>query len=486
MVLNYNYKSLCIGLLLVAALSGGGNVIAQEMERRVPASLLEVKLSYAPLVKKVSPAVVNIYTRKVVKSRQSTFFDHPLFRDFFKDNRGFGMPQERVLGSLGSGVIVKPNGIIITNNHVIKGADEITVVLADRREFAAEVVMTDAGTDLAVLRIQSGDELLSYVSLANSDTVEVGDIVLAIGNPFGIGQTVTSGIVSAQARTQKGISEFGFFIQTDAAINPGNSGGALIGLDGKLMGVNTAIYSRTGTSNGIGFAIPANMVRSVLTAALDGGTLVRPWMGFGGQTVSSDIASSMGLDRPGGVIVDNLYPNGPAEISGLDVGDVIMGIDGYEVIDDGSLQFRIATKKAGETVKLVVLKEGRPEELQLQLDLPPESPLRSITKLDGDHPFRGVTIANLSPRYNEEIHISTMKKGVMIIAIDGKTPAAQYGYLRPGDVFVLVNGQRINTVANLNAALEDKRETYIFRVERKGRSLECGIKGRSIRCGEIR
>lgn len=477
-------RSLSIGLTLVVGLCGV--VQAQEMERRVPASLLEVKLSYAPLVKKVSPAVVNIYTRKVVKSRQSTFFDHPLFRDFFKDNRGFGMPQERVLGSLGSGVIVKPNGIIVTNNHVIKGADEITVVLADRREFAAEVVMADAGTDLAVLRIQTGDEQLSYISLANSDMVEVGDIVLAIGNPFGIGQTVTSGIVSAQARTQKGISEFGFFIQTDAAINPGNSGGALIGLDGKLMGVNTAIYSRTGTSNGIGFAIPANMVRSVLRAALDGGTLVRPWMGFGGQTVSSDIASSMGLDRPGGVIVDNLYPNGPAEMSGLDVGDVIMGIDGYEVIDDGSLQFRIATKKAGEIVKLAVLKEGSPKELQLQLDLPPENPLRSITKLDGDHPFRGVTIANLSPRYNEEIHISTMKKGVMIIAIDGKTPAAQYGYLRPGDVFVLVNGQRINTVANLNAAMEDKRETYIFRVERKGRLLECGIKGRSIRCGEIR
>ena len=477
-------RALSIGLTLVVGLSGIAQ--AQDTNRRVPTSAMEVKLSYAPLVKKVSPAVVNIYTRKVVKSRRSSFFDHPLFRDFFQDNRGFGMPQERVLGSLGSGVIVKPNGIIVTNNHVIKGADEITVVLADRREFAAEVVMADAGTDLAVLRIESGDEVLSYVSLANSDTIEVGDIVLAIGNPFGIGQTVTSGIVSAQARTQKGISEFGFFIQTDAAINPGNSGGALIGLDGQLMGVNTAIYSRTGTSNGIGFAIPANMVKSVLTAALDGGTLVRPWMGFGGQTVSSDIATSMGLDRPGGVIVDNLYPNGPAESAGLDVGDVIMGIDGYEVIDDGSLQFRIATKNAGEIVKLVVLKEGRPEELSLMLDLPPEDPPRSITKLDGDHPFRGVTVANLSPRYNEEIHISTLKKGVMVIAVDGSTPAAQYGYLRPGDVFVLINGQRINTVANINAALEDTIETYIFRVERQGRLLECGIKGRSIRCGEIR
>lgn len=482
--MNASLKSICVGLALATGLSGA--VLAQDTERRVPTSEMEIKLSYAPLVKKVSPAVVNIYTRKVIKERRSTFFDHPLFRDFFKDDRSFGMPQERVLRSLGSGVIVKPNGIIITNNHVIKGADEITVVLADRREFEAEVVLADAGTDLAVLRIQSGDERLAHVALANSDTVEVGDIVLAIGNPFGIGQTVTSGIVSAAARTQKGISEFGFFIQTDAAINPGNSGGALIGLDGELMGVNTAIYSRTGTSNGIGFAIPANMVKSVLSAALDGGTLVRPWMGFQGQTVSSDIASSMGLDRPGGVIIDSLYPDGPAERAGLDVGDVIMAIDGHEIIDDGSLQFRIATKAIDETVELIVLKEGSPTELTLKLDLPPENPPRSITKLDGKHPFQGVTVANLSPRYNEEINIDSMKTGVLIIAIDGATPAAQYGYVRPGDRFVLVNDRRIDTVADLAGALENASEQYIFRVERQGRLLECGIKGRSIRCGEIR
>ncbi len=484
MVKNSSFKSICITLAFLTGLSSAA--LAQDIERRVPNSVMEVKLSYAPLVKKVSPAVVNIYTRKVVKSRQSTFFDHPLFRDFFKDDRSFGMPQERVLGSLGSGVIVKPNGIIITNNHVINGADEITVVLADRREFAAEVVLADAGTDLAVLRIQSGDERLSFIPLADSDTIEVGDIVLAIGNPFGIGQTVTSGIVSAAARTQKGISEFGFFIQTDAAINPGNSGGALIGLDGELMGVNTAIYSRTGTSNGIGFAIPANMVKSVLSAALDGGTLVRPWMGFQGQTVSSDIAASMGLDRPGGVIVDSLYPGGPAEKAGIDVGDVILAIDEHEVIDDGSLQFRIATKSIDDTVMLVVLKQGSPTELALKLNLPPENPARSITKLDGKHPFQGVTVANLSPRYNEEIHIDSMKTGVIITAIDGATPAAQYGYVRLGDVFVLVNSQRIDTVADLMRSLEATSEQYIFRVERQGRLLECGIQGRSIRCGEIR
>lgn len=478
------FKSLCIGMALAI---GAGGAVAQDYERKVPSSELEVKLSYSPLVKEVSPAVVNIYTKKIVQQRRSTFMDHPLFREFFGDNRSYGdMPQERVLGSLGSGVIVKPNGIIVTNNHVIKGADEITVVLADRREFEAEIVMADEGTDLAVLRIQSGDERLAFVPLADSDDVEVGDIVLAIGNPFGIGQTVTSGIVSAAARTQKGITDFGFFIQTDAAINPGNSGGALIGLDGRLMGVNTAIYSRTGASNGIGFAIPANMVQTVLRAALDGGTLVRPWMGFNGQSVTTDIASSMGLDRPGGVLIDSLYPGGPADIAGLGVGDIIMAIDGHEVIDDGTLSFRIATKAIDDMVKLVVLKDGYPTELELKLDLPPESPARNITKLDGKHPFQGVTVANLSPRYNEEIRLDPLEKGVIITAIDRGTPAARSGFVRPGDIFLLLNDARITTVADLAIILENPTEDYIFRVARGGRVLECGIKGRSLRCGEIR
>ena len=194
----------------------------------------------------------------------------------------------------------------------------------------------------------------------------------------------------------------------------------------------------------------------------------------------------MGLDRPGGVLIDDIYPAGPAESAGLDVGDVILSIDGHEVIDDGSLQFRIATKAIDEMVKLVVLKDGYPTEMNLKLDLPPEDPPRMITKLDGKHPFQGVTVANLSPRYNEELRIDPLKTGVVITEIDRGTPAARYGFVRPGDLFVLVNDKRIDKVVDLAAALEDPSEDYIFRVERQGRLLECGIRGRSIRCGEIR
>ena len=268
---------LALGML---ALSLAQAAFSQEDEattvRQVPQSQGEVLLSFAPVVKTVAPAVVNIYTKKTVQTQSSPFFNDPFFRRFFGDSQNFGMPKERVLASLGSGVIVTDYGLVVTNNHVIAGADSIRVVLSDRREFDAEVVLADAKTDLAILKLDYNQlELLPYLEFTDSDTVEVGDITLAIGNPFGVGQTVTSGIVSATARTNSGISDFQFFIQTDAAVNPGNSGGALVGLDGRLIGINTAIYTRTGENNGIGFAIPANMVKHVLNAALTTGVLVR-------------------------------------------------------------------------------------------------------------------------------------------------------------------------------------------------------------------
>ncbi|CAN0480566.1 unnamed protein product, partial [Discosporangium mesarthrocarpum] len=274
--------------------------------KRVPASKAEISLSFAPLVKSAAPAVVNIYTRRVVRARRiSPLFNDPFFRRFFGNQFAPGNRQnQRVQNSLGSGVIVSADGLIVTNHHVIDKADEITVVLTDRREFEAEVVTRDEGTDLAVLRIKANNEKLPFLKLRDSDTLEVGDLVLAIGNPFGVGQTVTSGIVSALARTARGVSDFGFFIQTDAAINPGNSGGALIALDGGLVGINTAIYSRGGGSNGIGFAIPSNMVATVIGSAVSGGQVVRPWLGARGQTVNADLARSLGLSRPSGVLVN--------------------------------------------------------------------------------------------------------------------------------------------------------------------------------------
>lgn len=476
-------------LAAIGIVSFGPVLIAQdyEVERAVPQSQAQVQLSYAPIVSEAAPAVVNIYTRKVVRARRSALFDDPLFQRFFGDQFSFGMPEERVRGSLGSGVIVRPDGVIVTNHHVIEGADEVTVVLSDRREFDAEIILDDPRTDLAILRIDAGSEPLSTLNIADSDNVLVGDIVLAIGNPFGIGQTVTSGIVSATARTQQGISDFGFFIQTDAAVNPGNSGGALVGIDGRLVGINTAIYSRKGESNGIGFAVPGNMVKSVIRAALSEGQLVRPWIGVKGQTVTADLAAGLGLDRAGGVLVDDVYAGGPAALAEINPGDVIMAVDGREVVDEQGLNFRIATMQDGDEVPLAVLSEGLIQQRTISLSLPPEDPPRTLTKLDGRHPFQGVTVANMSPRFNEELQINSFLKGVIVLEVERQTPAGRYQFMLPGDIVQLINGTRIEYVGDLEAALGEPAERYVYQVQRRGRVQECTIvPNRSYRCNVIR
>ena len=309
----------------------------------------ELRLSYAPVVKRVAPAVVNVYAAKVVHNR-NPLFDDPIFRRFFGVPGGGGSQLQR---SLGSGVIVDPAGLVVTNNHVIEGADEVKVSLADKREFEAEIVLKDTRTDLAVLRIKDAHERFPHLEFANSDALQVGDVVLAIGNPFGVGQTVTHGIVSALARTQVGITDYQFFIQTDAAINPGNSGGALVDLDGRLVGINTAIFSRSGGSQGIGFAIPANMVRVVVASAERGGKAVkRPWLGAKLQAVTPEIADSLGLKRPTGALVANVHAaTARRRRRGLKAGDLIVAVDGQTVDDPNAFDYRFATKPLGGTAR---------------------------------------------------------------------------------------------------------------------------------------
>src|SRR5262249_3709581 len=270
-----------------------------------------------------------------------------------------GMPREQVQRSLGSGVIVDASGLVVTNNHVIEGATEVKVALADKREFEAEVVLKDARSDLAVLRLKGSRERFPAVEFGDSDELQVGDLVLAIGNPFGVGQTVTHGIVSALARTQVGITDFQFFIQTDAAINPGNSGGALVDLRGRVVGINTAIFSRSGGSQGVGFAMPANMVRVVVAAAKSGGKAVkRPWLGAKLQEVTVEIAESLGLKRPGGALVANVSVGSPAARAGLKTGDLIIAIDGQTVDDPNAFDYRFATKPLGGSAHVGVLRNG--------------------------------------------------------------------------------------------------------------------------------
>ncbi|QYE34603.1 Do family serine endopeptidase [Polymorphobacter sp. PAMC 29334] len=447
---------------------------AVTVTRAAPADLGQVQLSFAPVAKRAAPAVVNVYSARVNRSR-ATMMDDPFFRQFF----GGGAPQPRVEQSLGSGVLVQSDGLIVTNNHVVAGADEILVGLADRREYKAKVVFADAKSDLALLRIDTKGAKLPVIKLGDSDRAEVGDVVLAVGNPFGVGQTVTHGIVSAAARTGVGVSDYQFFIQTDAAINPGNSGGALLDLRGDLVGINTAIYSRSGGSQGIGFAIPANIVR-VFLAAAGTGKLVTGWIGAEGETVTADSARLAGLDRPGGVLVTAITPGSPAASAGIKVGDVITTIDGKDVADPGMLRYRIATQGVGTKLDVTLLRAGKTERVALTLAKPPETPLRALSTVGGDNLLTGVTVGNLSPAFAQELGAGLPERGVVVTAIDPGAPAARFGYLQPGDVIEALNGVTVGTVAAIPQAARSAPASV--RINRGGQRSECGVVQGQLAC----
>ncbi len=429
-------------LLIAATILFSANLPASGQERQVPQTAAQVQLSFAPVVARVAPAVVNVYASRVVRHAYNPFANDPFFNRFFG-----GQERARVQQSLGSGVIVRAEGIIITNNHVVQGAQDIKIALSDRREFQATVVLTDARTDLAVLKIEARGERLPIIEFGDSDRVQVGDLVLAIGDPFGVGQTVTSGIVSALSRTQMGATDYQFFIQTDAAINPGNSGGALVTLDGRLVGINTSIATPSGGSVGIGFAVPANMARRVVEGAMGGG-IRRPWFGAQAQAVTADIARGLGLARPQGILVSQVYPGSPAAQAGLTRGDVILTIDGFEVNDPQGLNYRIGTRRTGETAHIRYNRAGMVRDAVARLVVPPDTG-RDERLLQGRHPLQGVRVANVTPALADERQMDWAVQGV-VITEPGQS--AQLG-LREGDVVRQVNGMDINTVATLQRAL---------------------------------
>jgi Do/DeqQ family serine protease len=378
--------------------------------------------------------------------------------------------------SLGSGVIVDGSGLIVTNVHVIEGADEVKVSLADKREFEATIVLKDKRSDLAVLRIKDSHERFPTLDFANSDKLEVGDVVLAIGNPFGVGQTVTHGIVSALARTQVGITDYQFFIQTDAAINPGNSGGALVDLTGRLVGINTAIFSRSGGSQGIGFAIPANMVRVVVASAKTGGSAVlRPWLGAKLQAVTPDIADSMGLKRPAGALIASLTPNSPAAHAGLKPGDVIVSVDGQSVDDVNAFDYRFATKPLGGTATLGALRGGREINVKVALQSAPTTPRDEIT-IRTRSPFSGARVANLSPALADELQLENADEGVAIVDVDNGSYASNLGFRR-GDVIVSVNGAHIAKTRDLARATANPSRAWRIVIQRGGQRISAVFNG---------
>jgi serine protease Do len=447
---------------------------AEPTQRRVPASHAEEMRSYAPLVKRTAPAVVNIYTARVRQARARD----PFWDLFF----GRGRVQPRVEQSLGSGVIVDASGLVVTNNHVVDGADEILVALADRREFKAQLLFSDRELDLALLRIDPAGRALPTIPLGDSDAAEVGDVVIAIGNPFGVGQTVTHGIVSALARTGVGISDYQFFVQTDAPINPGNSGGALIGMDGRLIGINTAIFSRSGGSNGVGFAIPANMVRQFVAGAR-AGRIARPWLGFGGQPVTGDIARAVGLDRPVGVVVNQVTNGSPADRAGIAVGDIIYAADGKDASDPDTLRYLISSQPIGDTVTLTVLRDGRARNVELKLVAPPEAPPRDVTTIGGTGILAGVTVANLSPALAAELGQGLPERGVVVTAVNARAPAAGLGLLQPGDIVDALDGRLADSARSLRALAERSGSQGSIRLNRGGRVIECFYRApASIQC----
>ncbi|SNX68504.1 Do/DeqQ family serine protease [Cereibacter ovatus] len=439
--------------------------VAVPAETRVPESAAQISLSFAPVVRAAAPAVVNIYATRVVEERVSPFAADPFFDQFFRD---FGRRQPRVQNSLGSGVIVSGDGVVVSNFHVVGQADAIRVVLNDRREYEAEVMLSDQDSDLAILKLRDASDL-PHLALRDSDGIEVGELVLAIGNPFGVGQTVSQGIVSGLARSGLSIDGGrGYFIQTDAAINPGNSGGALVDVAGQLVGINTAILTQSGGSNGIGFAIPANLVRSFLAQAEAGESRFRrPWAGVNGQAVDAALAAAMGIARPEGVILTELHEESPFRAAGLRAGDVVLSLGGQRTDSPQEVMFRLSAMGLGGEATVTFLRDGKPRQAVVALVAPPDRPDRETLTLR-ESVLAGLTVERINPAVSAEMGLPFSVAGVVVRAVDG--PAARAG-LRPGDILREVNGREIQRPRDLLIAARERVRWWQVDVLRDGQSL---------------
>lgn len=452
-----------IALLFAAAATAAPLSAPAQDNRRVPIDAVQMKSSFAPVVRQAAPAVVNIAALRRTQQRTLTI------EDLFYGN-GRPRTQERVQGSEGSGVIVSPDGVIVTNRHVIAGMQEIWVGLNDNRQFPAKVLLQDSRSDLAILKIDPGGERLPWLRIDTEEDAQVGDLVLAIGNPFGIGQTVTNGIVSALSRT---IGEGGVtsFIQTDAAINVGNSGGALVDMDGDLIGINTQIASRSGGSDGVGFAIPARMVKVAVDSALAGGQrIARPWLGARAAPITREVARGMSLPAGQGLQVSGVFPGSPADRAGLREGDVIISVDNQVVNDEAGLAYRVGLRRPGDTVPIRIRRNGAERVINARVELPGQAPADE-RRLAGRHPFDGITVANLSPASLDERGLNPYPSGVQITGINPGGIAAARRSLRPGDIILEVNGSSIDTTARLQEVLSHGGREWQFAVQRQGQVL---------------
>lgn len=459
------------GLLMRSDSPGPGSPPLFQAHRAWASTPAGVPFSVADVAERALPSVVNIASTRVTKPEANPFMRDPMFREFFRHFGGPMEPSPRKQQGLGSGVILSGDGLVVTNNHVVANADDIRVLLSDNREFEAKVVGTDPKSDLAVLKLK-GASGLRPITIGDSDTMRLGDVVLAIGNPFGVGQTVTMGIVSAKGRANMGIVDYEDFIQTDAAINPGNSGGALVNMKGELVGINTAILSRSGGYQGIGFAIPTNMVKPITDALVKGGKVVRGWLGIVIQEVSSDMAKAMRLPTDKGALISDVEPNGPAQKAGLKRGDLVVKIEGKAVDSTSRLRNLVAALGANRSITLEYYRDGKLQSVRLSLGEQPSEPGAFGSRGD-EHgaAVEGLTVLPLDPGSRRRFNISPrVPYGVVVDRVDPEGPAGSSG-LQQGDVLLELNRTKLESVEQFRRMWTSVKGQVLLLVYRQGTTV---------------
>ena len=435
-------------------------------ETRIPVNSNEITLSFAPVVKRAAPAVVNIYAKRLVNQNRSPFQNDPFFRRFFQNRIN---PQKRVQNSLGSGVILSEDGYVVSNYHVVGNASDIRVVLNDRRQFTASVALADEKNDLAILILENA-ESMPFLALREDEAVAVGELVLAIGNPFGVGQTVTSGIISGLARsgTADG-SGRGYYLQTDAAINPGNSGGALVDINGSLVGINTSILTRSGGSNGIGFAIPAAFVREFLRQAKSGvKKFEQPWLGVFGQAITPELAEALQLDGFDGMVISALHEKSPLMLAGLSKGDVVVSVDNFAVNGPAEMLYRLTVAGIGSQSKLTIVSGGQRRDLWIKLKPAPNDPPSNLKRLPKTSPLRDLIVRIINPAVQQEMGLGLSTRGIVVV--EPGPIGSRLGF-RSGDIIEEINGNRLNSAEQIDELIGTSNRSGQFIISRDGQRL---------------